>query len=201
MSWNTHHVQCQLLPSVKGQNLNLSLEGDNRQEKVPFITISNSKSNSSKNQNSKTSSNNKYSLTDNNSGSNSKNNLNNSSFNFKKRRIFRKKNNQLESTHNNSYLESSLIKPIFDTLFYSNLDKNTQDVSMSEDKKEVKTESKVQGNAENETPKKKHGKYKAILSNHKTKKKAGKIVNFQGKNLMNYFKFMTVNADNGEKKK
>ena len=37
------------------QNLNLSLEGDNRQEKVPFITISNSKSNSSKNQNSKTS--------------------------------------------------------------------------------------------------------------------------------------------------
>ena len=182
------------------QNLNLSLEGDNRQEKVPFITISNSKSNSSKNQNSKTSSNNKYSLTDNNSGSNSKNNLNNSSFNFEKRRIFRKKNKQLESSHNNSYLESSLIKPIFDTLFYSNLDKNTQDVSMSEDKKEVKTESKVQGNAENETPKKKHGKYKAILSNHKTKKKAGKIVNFQGKNLMNYFKFMTVNADNGEKK-
>ena len=26
------------------QNLNLNLEGDNRQEKVPFITISNSKS-------------------------------------------------------------------------------------------------------------------------------------------------------------
>ena len=37
------------------RNLKFNLEGDNRQEKVPFITISNSKSNSSKNQNSKTS--------------------------------------------------------------------------------------------------------------------------------------------------
>ena len=68
------------------QNLNLSLEGDNRQEKVPFITISNSKSNSSKNQNSKTSSNNKHYLTDNNSGSNSKNTLNNSSLNLEKKK-------------------------------------------------------------------------------------------------------------------
>ena len=182
------------------QNLKLNLEGDNKQESVPFITISNSKSNSSKNQNSKNSSNNKYSLTDNNSGSNSKNNLNNSSFNFEKRRIFRKKNNQLESSHNNSYVESSLIKPIFDTYFYNHLDKNSQDVSISEDKKEVNTESKVQGNAENETPKKKHGKNKAILSSNKTRNKAGKIVNFQGKNLMNYFKFMIVDADNDEKK-
>ena len=69
-------------------NLKLNLEGDKRQEKVPFITISNSKSNSSKNQNSKASSNNKYSLTSNNSGSNSKNNLSNSSFNFEKREYF-----------------------------------------------------------------------------------------------------------------
>ena len=182
------------------QNLNLNLEGDNRQEKVPFITISNSKSNSSKNQNSKTSSN-KYSLTDNNSGSNSKNNLNNSSLNFEKRRIFRKENKQLKSSHNNSYAENSLIKPVFDTSFYNNLNKSSQDISISEDKKEVKTESKFDGNAENETPKKKKIKYKKILSINKTKNKAGKMVNFQGKNLMNYFKFMTVDVDNDEKNK
>ena len=183
------------------QNLKLNLEGDNKQESVPFITISNSKSNSSKNQNSKTSSNNKYSLTDNNSGSNSKNNINNSSLKFEKRRIFKKKNKQLESSHNNSYAESSLIKPVFDTFFYNHLDKSSQDLSISEDKKEAKTESKVQGNAENETPKRKHGKYKAILSSNKMKNKAGKLVNFKGKkNLMNDFKFMAVDVDNDDEK-
>ena len=182
------------------QNLNLNLEGDNRQEKVPFITISNSKSNSSKNQNSKTSSN-KYSLTDNNSGSNSKNNLNNSSLNFEKRRIFLKKNKQLKSSHNSSYAESSLVKPVFDTSFYNHLDKSSQNISLSEDKKEVKTESKHDRNEGNETPKKKHKKFKEILSNNKIKNKAGKMVNFQGKNLMNYFKFMTVDVDNEEKNK
>ena len=182
------------------QNLNLNLEGDNRQEKVPFITISNSKSNSSKNQNSKTSSN-KYSLTDNNSGSNSKNNLNNSSLNFENRRIFRKNNKQLKSSHNNSYEENSLVKPVFDTSFYNNLNKSSQNISISEDKKEVKTESKFDGNAQNETPKKKNNKHKKILSNNKTKKKAGKMVNFKGKNLMNYFKFMTVDVNNEEKYK
>ena len=185
------------------QNLNLSLEGDNRQEKVPFITISNSKSNSSKNQNSKTSSNNKHSLTDNNSGSNSKNTLNNSSLNLEKKRIFRKKEKQLKSSNNNSYSENSLVKPVFDTSFYNHLNKSSQSISISEDKKEVKTESKLDRNSENETPKKKkkNNKYKAILSNNKTKNKAGKMVNFQGKNLMNYFKFMTVDVDNEEKNK
>ena len=182
--------------------MKLNFEGDKGQEKVPFITISNSKSNSSKNQNSKASSNNKYSLTSNNSGSNSKNNLSNYSFNFEKRRIFlKKKNKQLKSSHNNSYAESSLIKPVFDTSFYNRLDKSSQNISLSEDKKEVKTESKLDKNAENETPKKKLNKFKAILSNNKTKSKAGKLVNFQGKNLMNYFKFMTVDVDNEEKNK
>ena len=183
------------------QNLNLSLEGDNRQEKVPFITISNSKSNSSKNQNSKTSSNNKHSLTENNSGSNSKNTLNNSSLNLEKRGIFRKKDKQLKSSLNNSYAENSLVKPVFDTSFYNHLNKSSQNISISEDKKEVKTESKLDRNAENETPKKKNNKYKVILSNNKTKNKAGKMVNFQGKNLMDYFKFMTVDVDNEEKNK
>ena len=186
------------------QNLNLSLEGDNRQEKVPFITISNSKSNSSKNQNSKTSSNNKHSLTDNNSGSNSKNTLNNSSLNLEKKRIFRKKEKQLKSSNNNSYSENSLVKPVFDTSFYNHLNKSSQSISISEDKKEVKTESKLDRNSENETPKKKkkkNNKYKAILSNNKIKNKAGKMANFQGKNLMNYFKFMTVDVDNEEKNK
>ena len=183
------------------QNLNLSLEGDNRQEKVPFITISNSKSNSSKNQNSKTSSNNKHSLTENNSGSNSKNTLNNSSLNLEKRGIFRKKDKQLKSSLNNSYAENSLVKPVFDTSFYNHLNKSSQNISISEDKKEVKTESKLDRNAENETPKKKNNKYKVILSNNKTKNKAGKMVNFQGKNLMDYFKFMIVDVDNEEKNK
>ena len=140
------------------RNFKLNLEGDNRQENVPFITISNSKSNSSKNQNSKTSSNNKYSLTDNNSGSNSKNNLNNSSLNFEKRRIFLKKNKQLKSSHNSSYAESSLVKPVFDTSFYNHLDKNSQNIPLSEDKKEIKTESKLDRNEGNETPKKKQKK-------------------------------------------
>ena len=183
------------------RNFKLNLEGDNRQENVPFITISNSKSNSSKNQNSKTSSNNKYSLTDNNSGSNSKNNLNNSSLNFEKRRIFLKKNKQLKSSHNSSYAESSLVKPVFDTSFYNHLDKNSQNISLSEDKKEIKTESKLDRNEGNETPKKKQKKYKEIISNNKTNNKAGKMVNFQGKNLMNYFKFMEVDVDNEEKNK
>ena len=183
------------------RNLKLNLEGDNSQEKVPFITISNSKSNSSKNKNSKTSSNNKYSLTDNNSDSNSKNNLNNSSLNFEKRRIFQKRNELLKSSYNDSYSKSSLVKPVFDTSFYNHLDKNSQNVSLSEDKKEVKTESKLDRNAENETPKKKQNKFKGILSNNKTKNKAGKMGNFQGKDLMNYFKFMTVDVDNEEKNK
>ena len=183
------------------QNLKLNLEGDNRQENVPFITISNSKSNSSKNQNSITSSNNKHSLTENNSGSNSKNTLNNSSLNLEKRGIFRKKDKQLKSSLNNSYAENSLVKPVFDTSFYNHLNKSSQNISISEDKKEVKTESKLDRNAENETPKKKNNKYKVILSNNKTKNKAGKMVNFQGKNLMDYFKFMTVDVDNEEKNK
>jgi hypothetical protein len=92
---------------------------------------------------------------------------------------------------------------VFDTSFYNHLNKSSQSISISEDKKEVKTESKLDRNSENETPKKKkkNNKYKAILSNNKTKNKAGKMVNFQGKNLMNYFKFMTVDVDNEEKNK
>ena len=179
-------------------NLKLNLEGNNSKEKVPFITISNSKSNSSKNQNS--SNNNKYSLTDNNPNSNSKNNLNNSSSNFERKRIFRKKNRQ-ESSNNNSYSENSLIKPIFDTSFLNQLKKNTSDLSFHEDNKEVNTETKVYGHAENETPKKKYKKYKKILSDKKSINKAGKLVNFQGKNLMEYFEVMTVDVDNEEKKK
>jgi hypothetical protein len=121
--------------------------------------------------------------------------------NFEKRRSFLKKNKQLKSSHNSSYAENSLVKPVFDTSFYNHLDKHSQNISLSEDKKEIKTESKLDRNEGNETPKKKQKKFKEILSNNKTKNKAGKMVNFQGKNLMNYFKFMTVDVDNEEKNK
>ena len=94
-------------------NFNNSLKSYNSKEEVPFITISNSKSNSSKNPNSKTSSNNpKISLAqNNNSSSNSKTNRENSLFNIirKKLALINNNNQDKKSFEIYTFTDSSLL--------------------------------------------------------------------------------------------
>ena len=188
-------------------NINLNL-GDNNSGDVPFITISNSKSNSSKNQNSKTSSNKyKSSLTNNNnnSSSNSKNNRLNSSFNIIRKQLSR---NNREEEHKSSEIiiltDNSLIKPCFDTSFNNQLNKHSSNTSLQEDEKEINTEIKTEikgKNKEIETPKKKYGNREPIFTKLKKIKKsvANNDNNFHGKNLMDYFKYMNANVTSEDK--
>ena len=140
-------------------NININLKNNNPGEEVPFITISNSKSNSSKNQNSKTSSNNhKISLTqNNNSSSNSKKKRQNSSFNIirKKLSLINKKNNQdKRSSEVFTFTDNSLLN-IYDTSPNENTNK-ISNLSLSEDQKEIQTEiKKTEKKPDIETPKKK----------------------------------------------
>ena len=180
-------------------NFNINLNDNHSGEEVPFITISNSKSNSSKNQNSKTSSNNnKISLTHNNSSSNSKNNNQNSSSNIIRKKLSRNNNNK--SNQNSSFSDKYLIKPLFDTSFNNQLNNYSSNRSLSEDKKEIQTEIKDYKTNKIETPKKKIDNRALILTNNKYRNKAGKPVNFEGKNLMDYFKNMSIEVENAEEK-
>lgn len=166
---------------------------NNTREDVPFITISNSKSNSSKNQNSKTSSNNyKGSLTlNNNSSSNSKKNLQNSSFNIIRKQLYRN-NNNINQTSSDIML--NLTNSIYD-----NINKTK---SLSEDQKDIKTEIKTEQKAENETPKKKYNNNMNNYKKEKTKKKAILPANsIFRKNLMDYFGNMSVDFAKEEKNK
>ena len=187
-------------------NININLKNNNPGEEVPFITISNSKSNSSKNQNSKTSSNNhKISLTqNNNSSSNSKKNRQNSSFNIirKKLSLINKKNNQdKRSSEVFTFTDNSLLN-IYDTSPNENTNK-ISNLSLSEDQKEIQTEiKKTEKKPDIETPKKKYDNSNAIFQKIKITKKAVKpIDNIHGKNLMDFFKYMYTNINTEEKNK
>ena len=136
---------------------NNNLNKTNSGEELPFISISNSKSNSSKNQSSKTSSNNyKVSLTqNNNSSSNSKNNHKNSSFfNIIRTKLSRNnKNDEEKSSEFFTFTENSILPSFYDLSFNNKSNKYSSNLSLSEDKKESKI--KNEKKPEIETPKKK----------------------------------------------
>jgi hypothetical protein len=157
-------------------------------EDVPFISISNSKSNSSKNQNSKSSSNIiPISMLQNyNSNSNSKKNSKNSSSNKMGKNI---RISEEEKSGIFTYIEKSFIQS---SSF------NQENKNISEDRKEVKTDK----NHENETPKKYYDKTAVLKEKLKDKKKAiMKMDNIPGKNLMEYFGKMFVNVGTEDKTK
>ena len=161
-------------------------------EDVPYISISNSKSNSSKNQNSKTSSNmNKLSLTqnNNNSSSNSRNNQD-SPFKVISNKTLENSHKEEKSSGNSFFRDTYYVQNIGDTSF------NIQNISNqvnSEDKKEKKIE---------RTPNKIYDKNNAILEKLKNKNKAVlSIDNFDGRNLNDYFEKIYVNATTENKNK
>ena len=158
----------------------------NSREETPYISISNSKSNSSKNhnsKNSKSSSNiNPISMVlNNNSSSNSKKYSKNSSFNKEGKNISLNEEEEKEKSVIFSFPENSFIQS-------SSLNQDNKD--LSEDKKEVKTDK----NIENATPKKNYDKAAVLKEKLKDKKKAiMRMDNIPGKNLMEYFDKMSVN--------
>lgn len=163
----------------------------NSKEEVPFISISNSKSNSSKNQNSKNSKSSSNivpisMLQNNNSCSNSKKNSKHSSSNKTKRKI------------SISEEEKSGIFFINDNFLIQPSSFKQENKSLSEDKKEVKTD-KIY---ENKTPKKDYDKAAVLKEKLKDKKKAiMKMDNIPGKNLMEYFDKMSVKVMEDKSKK
>ena len=158
-------------------------------EKVPYISISNSKSNSSKNQNSKNSksSSNIFPISmlqNNNSNSNSKKNSKNSSLNKSGKNI------------SISEEEKPGIFTFTEKSFIQSSSFNQENKNISEDRKEVKTDK----NHENETPKKYYDKTAVLKEKLKDKKKAVmKMDNIPGKNLMEYFGKMFVNVRTEDK--
>ena len=180
-------------------SLNLKFNFPNKYSgEVPFINISDSMSKSSKNQNSKTSSNNKISLTqNNNSSSNSRKNQQNSSFNLIRKKIFGNGNQNKSSSEIIIFKDNSLNDQLFDTSLNLN---NHSNFSISEDKKEIKTE-KDYVNPEFKTPKKSSNNNVANFSNYKYKDKAiQKIDNINGKNLMVFYQYMHVEDVTTEEK-
>ena len=164
---------------------------NNSKEEVPFISISNSKSNSSKNQNSKNSKsssniNPNFKAQNNNSSSNSKQNSKHSSSNKMRKKI------------SISEEEKSGIFTFTEKSFIQSSSFNQENKDLSEDKKEVKTDK----NHENETPKKYYDKTAVLKEKLKDKKKAVmKMDNIPGKNLMEYFGKMFVNVATEDKTK
>lgn len=163
----------------------------NSKEEVPFISISNSKSNSSKNQNSKNSKSSSNiipisMLQNNNSSSNSKKNSKHSSSNKTKGKICISEEEKSGIFYIN---DNSLIQPSFF---------NQENKSLSEDKKEVK----IDKTNENKTPKKDYDKTAVLKEKLKDKKKAVmKMENIPGKNLMEYFDKMSVKVMEDKSKK
>ena len=179
-------------------SFNINFKAYNSGEEVPFITISNSKSNSSKNQNSKTSSNNpKISFTkNNNSSSNSKKNRQNLSFNIIRKKLSRNNNNQDKNSFEIfTFTDSSLLK----NLAMNEQENHISNNSMSEDQKEIQTEIKNDKKPDIETPKKKYDNSSAIFQKLKIKKKIKPIENIIGKNLMEYFNYTYEKSKTGEK--
>jgi hypothetical protein len=181
---------------------NNNLNKTNSGEELPFISISNSKSNSSKNQSSKTSSNNyKVSLTqNNNSSSNSKNNNKNSSFfNIIRTKLSRNnKNDEEKSSEFFTFTENSILPSFYDLSFNNKSNKYSSNLSLSEDKKESKI--KIEKKPEIETPKKKHDYNAEFFKKSKNTKKAVlSIDNYAGKNLMEDFKDMFVTTEEKNK--
>ena len=164
---------------------------NNSKEEVPFISISNSKSNSSKNQNSKNSKSSSniipiFKAQNNNSSSNSIQNSKNSSSNKMRKKI------------SISEEEKSGIFTFTEKSFIQSSSFNQENKDLSEDKKEVKTDK----NHENETPKKIYDKTAVLKEKLKDKKKAVmKMDNIPGKNLMEYFGKMFVNVATEDKTK
>ena len=180
-------------------NFNNSLKSYNSKEEVPFITISNSKSNSSKNPNSKTSSNNpKISLAqNNNSSSNSKTNRENSLFNIirKKLALINNNNQDKKSFEIYTFTDSSLLNH----LSMDDQKNQISNISMSEEQKEIQTEIKTDKKPDIETPKKKYDNSNAIFQNLKINKMMKPIENITGKNLMDYFNYTYEKSNTGEK--
>ena len=184
----------------KFPNFNLNFLENNSGE-VPFINISNSKSNSSKNQNSKTSSNNNriFLTHNNNSSSNSIKNQQNSSPNLIEKKIFRNHNQNQSSSEIFTFADNSLNNQFCETLL--NL-KNLSNASLSENKKEVEIQVKDCIDPKIATPKKRTNNNAANLINYRNKNKATQIVdNINGKNLMDNFQYMKVKVATEEKKK
>ena len=181
-------------------NFNLNFLENNSGE-VPYINISNSKSNSSKNQNSKTSSNNNriFLTHNNNSSSNSRKNQQNSSPNLIEKKIFQNYNQNQSSSEIFTFTDNSLNNQFCDTLLSL---KNLSNASLSEDKKEVETQVKDCIDPKIATPKKRTNNNAANLINYRYKNKATqKVDNINGKNLMDYFQYMKVKVATEKKKK
>ena len=192
---------------MKIENLlfnNINFNKNNSGEELPFITISNSKSNSSKNPSSKNSSNNyKVSLTqNNNSSSNSKNNhQNSSSFNIIRQKLTRNyKNHEEKSSELFTLTDNSFHKFAYDISFNNNSNKYSN-LSLSEDKKEKTSKIKIE-KLNIKTPEKKPNYNAEFFKKSKSKNKAVlQTNNFNGKNLMDYFNDMSVNVTTEENNK
>ena len=183
---------------------NINFNNNNSGEETPYITISNSKSNSSKNPSSKNSSNNyKVSLTqNNNSSSNSNNNhQNSSSFNIIRQKLTKNYNNHEEKSSDLFTLtDNSLHKFVCHKSFNKNPNKYSN-LSLSEDKKENPSKIKIQ-KSNIKTPEKKPNYNDEFFKKSKNKNKAVlQSNNFNGKNLMDYFKDMSVNVTSEENNK
>ena len=106
------------------------------------------------------------------------------------------------------FFKIKLIKPYFDTSFSNQLNKYPLNVSLQEEEKEIDTEIKTETkteikekNQEIETRKKKCGNHDMFFTKYKKIKKSvpNNVNNIQGKNLMDYFKYMYANVISDDK--
>jgi len=179
-------------------DLNFNLNINKSSEDVPFISISNSKSHSSKTQNSKNSSSNqKISLTQNNNSSkNSEKKLQKNLLKLSKKIKKISKNNSLEESKSSQiylYTDNSGRSPYIGIYPKSQVNENSINYSIPE---QNKTEKK----AEIETPKRNINKKPMYFEQLKYRNKAIlSIKDCQGKKLLEYFR--DVQGINEDKKK
>lgn len=164
---------------------------NNSKEEIPYISISNSKSNSSKNQNSK----NSKSSSNINPISQAQNN-NSSSISKKNSKSSSSKKTREKIIHSEE--EKSGIFMFNENSFIQSSPDNQENKNLYEDQKELKADK----NQEIETPKKVYDKAAVLKEKLKDKKKAEmKMDNIKGKNLMVYFGKMSVNVMEDKSKK